>query len=523
MRRVTLVVLALALAAGAAPRAGTPIPLLDLRPGFSKGGKLYRNRTREKPGLFLKGKRCRGLNAAVPSRAGFDLDGSFLRFRVRVGALDGSEDPVRFRILGDGRVLAATPPLFAGAEPLVLDVGVERVLLLELVTEGESDARAAWVDGELVPLRDHDLTRFRSLEAPFSPKDYPTAFRRRVNEAIDRGVAFLRSRQNADGGWPGPGRHHPLGVTALNTLAMLKAGVKPTDPSMVKAFAFMRKQPLDHTYSVSILLMALEARYFPGGADEKDAYRERPKLAKKLISAEEQTWIRDAAHWLVEQQGEGQFPVWRYPRGAYDLSNTQYALFGLSAANRCGVPTSRVWLPVVRFLIAAQEKGGPELQVSRYVRDGAYLHRKRERARARGFGYVLESEPTGSMTSAGLCSLILCQQALHRSGAFKRDYSKRTRTAIRDALAWLEEYYDITENPFRGGAWWTYYLYNIERAGVLLDMRFIGTRDWYQEGSEELMSIQNRNGSFAGGLVNTAFALLFLKRATVPAMTSPLK
>ncbi|MHC4225373.1 MAG: prenyltransferase/squalene oxidase repeat-containing protein, partial [Planctomycetota bacterium] len=421
------------------------------------------------------------------------------------------------------------PPIFPGQVPIELEVPLEKVMLLELVTEGQGSARAAWIEGTLIAEKDRELGDFLPHEAPFNPKAYPVAFRRKVNEAIDRCVVFLLSRQEKNGSWDVPRRGHPMGATALVTLALLKAGVEAKDPQIEKAFAFLHRQNYDHTYSVSILLMALEARYFPGGADEKTAYVDRPKLAKKLISEEDQTWIRDAAKWLVEQQGAGfrsagrkVQPVWRYPAGGYDLSNTQYALFGLSAANRCGVPTSRVWLPVLRFLLGAQERNGPEMMVSRYVRDRQYLHRKKEKAKVRGFGYTLNRAPTGSMTTAGLCSLVLCHQALHKKANYQTGWKKRTRTAIRDALAWLEEYYDVTENPMMGGSWWTYYLFNLERAGVLLDQRYIGTRDWYREGAEVLMDSQLDSGSF-GGLVDTSFALLFLKRATVPALTHPLR
>ncbi len=524
--------LLLASAASAAP-AGQHIVLLDLTPSFAKPAKMatrvLRNRTLNRPGLFLGGKQYRGLNCHCPSRVGFDLQATFSSFRVKVGVLDGSPSKnVTFRILGDGKVLAATPPLFVGTPPVPLEVSVKNVFLLELVVDGTGHARGAWIDGVLTADPDRDLSRFRAFDAPFSPKDYPVAFRRKVNKAIDDGVSFMRFLQKANGSWEGD-RRQALGVTALVTLAMLKAGVKPTDHSMVKAFEFMKTRPLDHTYSVSVLLMALEAKYFPGGADEKDAYRERPRVARKLISEEDQAWIRKAADWLAGQQGMGYrnsaqrklFPVWRYPQGGYDLSNTQYALLGLSAANRCGTPTSRVWLPTLKFLLGAQDKEGPKVVVSRYERRKNFVYRRYENAQARGFGYQVKSLRTGSMTSAGLASLILCQQALYRKRAFQLGWKTKTREGIRDALAWVEEYFDVQENPFRGRAWWAYYLFNVERSGVLLDTRYIGTRDWYKEGADALMAVQNSAGNF-GGMIDTAFAVLFLKRATVPAMTSPL-
>jgi len=353
-----------------------------------------------------------------------------------------------------------------------------------------------------------------------------------VNDAIDAGVRALQQGQRASGEWPRRG--DSLGMTALCTLAILKGGVKATDPSMVRAFAYMKRQPFKRVYDVSVLIMAIEAKYFPGGADEKDAHKNRPRLAKKIIPEEDRDWIRRAARWLVDQQGMGfrdaamrsLNPVWRYPSGGYDLSNTQYALLGLSAARRCAVPNSKVWLKVLRFLIGAQEKDGPRVQVSRYERRKNFIYRRYENARARGFTYTLTSQPaTGSMTSAGICALILCQQALYRNTKYQQSYKGKTRAAIRDGLAWIEEYYTVEENPFKS-SWWTYYLFNLERAGVLLDTRFIGTRDWYREGAEALLNRRRKDGTFHGPggqpMIDTAFAVLFLKRATVPARTSPL-
>jgi len=510
----------LALLLLAAPPAA--VPLRDIKPGFVHGGSILRSRTKQAPGLAVGGKRRRGLNCPSPSRVGFHTNAAFSLLDVQVAVLDGGRKPVAFKVIGDGRTLSATPPLFSGDKPVRLQVDISRVLLLELVAVGEGQARALWLDGRVHPAEGRDLGPFRALDAPFSPRDYPTSFRRRVNAAIDRGVAYLLSTQ--DGGtWEY--RVQRMGATALATLALLKAGVKPRDPHIVAAFRWLRPKKFTRVYSTACLLMAIEARYFPGGADEKNAYLDRPKKAKHIIPGEEQRWIGAAAKWLASQQGAGfppkdrRFhPVWRYPQGGYDLSNTQYALLGLSAANRCGVGTGKVWLRALRYLLGAQEKQGPPVEVSRYFRAGAFMRRRSESAQARGFGYRIGSRPTGSMTSAGLCSLILCRQALHRSARFQT-VRKRTRAGIRDALAWLEEYYDVSVNPFYGDTWWDYYLFNLERVGVLLDERFIGTRDWYREGSLALMKRQAPNGAVRNGPVGTAFALLFWKRATVPAIT----
>ena len=340
------------------------------------------------------------------------------------------------------------------------------------------------------------------------------------------GKRYLLANQGGSGRWNG----HGLGNTALATLALLKAGVRADDPAIVRAFGQLRAWKPNHTYTCAVLLMALEARYFPGGHLDRSASVDRPKLAKKLIPKADRAWIDSLAKWLAAQQGAGfdkkasaLNPVWRYPAGGYDLSNTQYALLGLSAASRCGYDTKLVFLKALRFLLGAQEKEGVEVEVSRYFRSGTSLRRRTERAQARGFSYVLQGRPTAAMTSAGLCTIVLCASALQRNVKFNTTYKTRSRHSIRDALAWLEEYYDVEENVFQPNAWWTYYLFNLERVGVLLDQRYIGTRDWYRDGALRLMAAQVESGRFGGGITDTCFALLFLKRATVPARTSPIK
>jgi len=488
------------------------VPLRDLAPRF---GKVYRSRTPDRAGLFVGGERHRGLCLRVPGRAGFELDEAFSRFEVRVAVVDGAAKPVRFSILGDGKPLASTPPLFPDAKPLELTVDVTGVVLLELATDGFGGADAAFLGGRLTGAPGKDLGRFRATSAPFSASDYPSAFRRRVNEAIDGASRHLLLQQRPNGTWKA--RNHVPGTTALLTLALLKAGVDPDSPPIRNAFDYLRQWDYDHTYSVACLLMALEARYFPRGAD--------PREAVKVIPDEDQVWIREAAQWLAQQQGAGfppakrdDHPVWRYPQGGYDLSNTQYALFGLAAADRCGARFRRVWLPALKYILAMQDAEGPPVTVARWFRQGKFYRRRTERAEARGFGYQKNSKRTGAMTSAGLCSLVLCQAALRGTRRFEQGWSRRTREGIRDALAWMEEYFDLEANPFRENAWWAYYLFNVERVGVLLDQRFIGTRDWYEEGAELLMEKQGKDGRF-GNLIDTAFALLFLKRATVAPIT----
>ena len=67
-----------------------------------------------------------------------------------------------------------------------------------------------------------------------------------------------------------------------------------------------------------------------------------------------------------------------------------------------------------------------------------------------------------------------------------------------------------------------YFLWTIERCGVLYNRREIGGKDWYGWGVELLVDQQKADGSWFAGvypgsmpIADTCFALLFLKRANL--------
>lgn len=59
-----------------------------------------------------------------------------------------------------------------------------------------------------------------------------------------------------------------------------------------------------------------------------------------------------------------------------------------------------------------------------------------------------------------------------------------------------------------------YFLWSLERVGVIYGLEKIGPVDWYDYGADILIQSQHPNGSW-GGLVDTSFALLFLSRSNV--------
>ena len=359
---------------------------------------------------------------------------------------------------------------------------------------------------------------------------YPPAFRARINKAVDRGVAYLLARQTAEGSWPAHPKllGHRLGFAALTTLACLKGGVKPDAPSMDKAFTWMRKQKLEKTYDVGVLLMALHARYagIHDGFEEEETdrygHRKIKEPCEKKMKPEDRKWMRACVKFLLDHRSGN---TWRYPgeehdpkAKTFDLSNTQYALLGLWAASRCGVKVPLpIWFDTLKWLLGYQERTGRSVKLVVNEVRGNYRVTWTEKARARGFRYRPEDPVTGSMTTAGLACVAICQEVLWKSRKYTAALRGRTRRAIRDAMAWLQDNFDVTKNPGQpGGSRHYYYLYGMERAGILSRMRFFGRYDWYQEGAEYLLKAQRGSGSWHSHdhTRDTPFAILFLKRST---------
>jgi hypothetical protein len=103
---------------------------------------------------------------------------------------------------------------------------------------------------------------------------------------------------------------------------------------------------------------------------------------------------------------------------------------------------------------------------------------------------------------------------------------------IEAARTWLALHFSPSENPQAARGWegykpssaFYYYLYALERSGILYGSETFGTRSWYAEGAKVLLERQRSDGSWdladpkddSGRVANTCFAILFLRRATEP-------
>ena len=244
--------------------------------------------------------------------------------------------------------------------------------------------------------------------------------------------------------------------------------------------------------------------------------------------------MRDLALWLVQKQGTK--GGWGYPQYREDMSNTQYAILGLRAARDCGVPVPpQVFMKLANRTLELQEQDGPKVmrtiqapgpEGTTYVVDHG--------DKARGWGYLAEGPQlaTGSMTTAGIAVLAICHDALtepRRFPPYKPSVENKVRRGIQDGFAWLDHNFSVTRNPPGAApAWHYYYLYGLERAAILGGRNLLGEHDWYIEGAKYLVGAQQADGFWRTGalgtdeyeasdVLDTAWAILFLARATRPA------
>ena len=298
-----------------------------------------------------------------------------------------------------------------------------------------------------------------------------------VNRAIVKGLAYLRRTQQANGSWRYRQHKYTAGSTALAVFTLVTAGVPPQDRSVQAGVRYIAEARFEHTYSTALVAMAL-------AAVEPEAHR------RKIVAA------RD---WLIfaMQPGGG----WGYGRSRgerVDNSNTQYAVLGLRAAQEAGNPVpKRIWESIDKYFRKIQKRDG-------------------------GWGYRTDSS-YGSMTAAGLGSLIICgaqaEREIRKCGEHAYDGD------VFSALKWFDRHFSVEHNPGKNH-WEYYYLYAVERVGVLSARRYLGGRDWYREGAYHLLAGRHRqrpDGRWGNDAVQTSFGLLFLAKGRAPVLVHKLR
>ncbi len=433
--------------------------------------------------------------------------------------------------------------LLAVTFTLTLSGGPSEVAL----AEEEADGGAAEGEGEIEDIFEGSTT--------FSPEQ--------VDTAIKKGISWLIKKQGRDGSWGDiegdtfygggsdngqmRGYPHPAGATALAIYTLLKCRVPARADSIKNGFKFIKESRNAEPrgcYETSMLLLAITATadpYKTTKASEKAEKDDRVKL-----KGEYRGWATKLVKLLESQRYAGS-KGWRYfindspgPGGPEDLSSTQLAALALFAANRAGIRCKKeTWEDILAFSMAQQNADGPEVEIA-----DPDDRSKKVKARSRGFSYIKadgepqHNTPSGSMTACALANIEMARYVLRGGGAQADAWSKRAdagaaQAAIWDGLAWLNANWSPFTNPHPGrphnqGQYHVYYLYAVERAMDLFGVRLIDQHNWYSEMGQELLNRQFDDGHWdtdstlrPQDVLDTCFALLFLKRATGGSIAFP--
>lgn len=348
---------------------------------------------------------------------------------------------------------------------------------------------------------------------------------KKIDKAIEEGAKFLLDKHKPGDRYgimaPGKGQMS-LSYDEIVVYTLIHAGISKEDPKFKAIFDVMVKNNLANTYSVSLHVMALEAY-------DKDTYKNRLiECAQFLIDnqCKNGQWSygepikpldeKDMKKINTPNKGTGVLFDTQLRRRGWgpdvgDNSNSQYAALGLRACLDSGIKIPRETLELAASWWEKNQNS-----------DGgwAYCH-----------GGQTGAPSHGSMATGGLGALVIYKfwlQRLYNSGIGYKENSH-----VKNGLKWLGDNFTVSTNPnyktppdtdkAKYFKWLYYYLYALERAGVLYGTEKFGSHEWYIEGAKYLLNEQKQDGHWAEKedqaqqtIVDTCWAILFLKRATKP-------
>jgi hypothetical protein len=371
---------------------------------------------------------------------------------------------------------------------------------------------------------------------PEVPVDPATAKQIKINQAIDKGMVFLRKeleRYLADNPrLDGPLGSFHEGIVSFAAMTLLECGVPANDPDIQKAAEFIRKQAsgpgMGKTYNLATAIL-----FFDKLGDPRDAGQIRA-MAARLMFGQNPTghWDYDCnrveepeANALLTYLGNVEPKVNFGLAGAKDKSpaarllplkaqnvaavrwltgvvpplgergdnsNTQFAMLGLWVAARSNVPVRASMALGADYFAATQSP------------DGSW-----------GYRSAAPKEGRGSMTCAGLLGM-----------AIGRNMGRKPNDAsLQRGFKYLTGVYHGGHKETNGGkvvaadaADDLYYLWSLERVCLIYGLQKIGGQDWYAWESDILVGHQKQDGSWEDRhppSTGTSFALLILKRVNV--------
>lgn len=334
----------------------------------------------------------------------------------------------------------------------------------------------------------------RVVAAPEGPRGLDTDHGVRAQQAVDRGVKYLLSVQQADGGWKARESSHPA-VTALALKAlMLDPAHGPEHPAVKRGLEFLlahvqadggiyvRDEGMNN-YHTSVALMALAAA-------RNAAHRETIRRAQDYLRALQ--WDEGEGHgsedpWYGGQgYGSGKRP---------DLSNTQLML---DALHDSGLSVDDpAYRKAMAFISRCQMLGETnDQEFARGSVEGGFIYSPANGGESKAGVETVDGRAYprsyGSMTYAGFKSMLYARLS-------------RDDVRVRKAYDWIRRHYTLRQNPNmpeeQGMQGLFYYYHTFARAldawgeDVLVDDRGMPHR-WRAELTDVLIGLQKGDGSW---------------------------
>lgn len=323
-----------------------------------------------------------------------------------------------------------------------------------------------------------------------------------IEEARLKAIEFIKSQQTKDGNWDYP--NYTTGITALCTLALIENGIPISDPVVDKGYRYVKKQvsEVKNTYEVALSLLLL-ARV--GDRQDRQAIR---TLGARLLAGQNKAGGWGYSCPVAEISSLGDLRKLNRQDGVGDNSCTQFAVLGLWVASRYGIPIDVTMAEVAqRFLDGQKEDGG-----------WSYQPPSAEKADS---GSNFQTRNT--MTCAGLFCLTVAratkirQQQREQSPTGGEERGEKATLLSDPAYAkGFARVGQFAKGIGPGSS--KYFLWSVERLGVLLGLEKLGEADWFQLGADALVKTQRPDGSWSEGkdaLSDTSFAILFLRKANL--------
>ena len=318
--------------------------------------------------------------------------------------------------------------------------------------------------------------------------------RNRAEQAVARGLSYLVSAQQADGGWKLRDDSHPA-ITAMVLKALiLDPAYGPDHPAVQRGMEHLLTfvQPDGgiyvpsegmNNYHTSVAIMALSASKDPG---KRGRIKAAQDYLRELQWDEGEDYGGQSTWYGGQGYGSGKRP---------DLSNTQLML---DALHDSGLSTDDpAYRKALAFISRCQMLSETNDQpFARGSSDGGFVYSPANEGESKAGTEMVEDRPRlrsyGSMTYAGLKSML---------------YAKldRNDVRVRKALDWIRRHYTLEQNPNmpddQGKQGLFYYYHTFARAldawgeDILIDADGKPHR-WRAELTDRLISMQNQDGSW---------------------------